>query len=70
MTNEKKAGRYARIYAQAETLIKATTHPVSRMATLAALLHHKQSGFFWTGFYLCVPCMVNNLVVQVHYGGS
>lgn len=52
MTKEKKAGRYARIYAQAETLIKATTHPVSRMATLTALLHHKQSGFFWTGFYL------------------
>lgn len=44
MTKEKKAGRYARMYAQAETLIKATTHPVSRMATLTALLHHNKAG--------------------------
>jgi hypothetical protein len=23
-----------------------------------------------SAFLRCVPCMVNNLVVQVHYGGS
>lgn len=43
--------RYNRIYDQLVELLKATHHPFSRMATIAALLHHKVKGFYWTGFY-------------------
>ncbi len=53
--NAVRAGRYERIRAQlAEQLnegAKATRDPIARMATIAALLHGKQSHFFWTGFY-------------------
>ncbi len=46
------AKRYARIYAQLEGLFLKTKNKISRMATIAALLHHKMPHFFWTGFYL------------------
>lgn len=51
MTN-KKAGRYDRILAQLEDLLQKTRDPLSRMATINAVLHHKMDHFFWTGFYL------------------
>ncbi len=44
--------RYQRIYAQLEPLLLKTENKVSRMATIASLLHHKMPHFFWTGFYL------------------
>jgi L-methionine (R)-S-oxide reductase len=44
--------RYERIYKQLEGLLRNTDNLVSRMATVAALLHHKMSHFFWTGFYI------------------
>ncbi|GAO30273.1 GAF domain-containing protein [Geofilum rubicundum] len=47
----KKSGRYNRLYEQIKDLVKATENPVTRMATIAALLHHKMNGYFWTGFY-------------------
>lgn len=46
------ARRYARIYAQLEPLLAKTKNKISRMSTIAALLHHKMPHFFWTGFYL------------------
>ena len=49
---DKKNARYSRIYGQLEPLMQKTIDPVSRMATIAALLHYKMSDFFWTGFYL------------------
>jgi GAF domain-containing protein len=49
---EKKAGRYRRLLAQARELVATVPEPVARMATIAALLHHKMAGFSWTGFYL------------------
>ena len=49
---DKKNARYSRIYDQLEPLMQKTTEPVSRMATITALLHHKMNYFFWTGFYL------------------
>lgn len=52
MEKSKKRGRYDRIYDQLSGLLNATDDVVSRMATVAALLHHKMDGFFWTGFYL------------------
>ena len=52
MKPSKKKGRYERIYQQLEALLLKTANPVSRMASITALLHHKMDGFFWTGFYL------------------
>jgi len=47
--------RYERIAAQLEELFNkygdAGRDDISRMATIAALLHHKMPHFFWTGFY-------------------
>lgn len=43
--------RYARIADQLAELFRKTQDPTARMATAAALLHHKQSHYFWTGFY-------------------
>jgi GAF domain-containing protein len=51
--NNKKAGRYQRLYDQIQTLIdKSSNNPLSNMATINAVLHHKMESFFWTGFYL------------------
>jgi GAF domain-containing protein len=52
MKTDKKKGRYERIYQQLKDLLTATDNMVARMATVAAVLHHKMDGFFWTGFYL------------------
>ena len=49
MNKEKK---YIRIKKQIEKLIKNIDNPISRMATINALLHFKMPGFFWIGFYL------------------
>jgi GAF domain-containing protein len=46
------AGRYERIFLQLEDLLSQTKNRTARMATLAALVHHKMPHFFWTGFYL------------------
>jgi L-methionine (R)-S-oxide reductase len=57
MAEESKslAGRYERIAVQLDELFtsgpKATDDPVARMASIAAVLHHKMPHFFWTGFY-------------------
>ena len=52
MDPSKKAKRYERIYKQLEELLKKPGDRISRMASVAAVLHHKMDGFFWTGFYL------------------
>jgi L-methionine (R)-S-oxide reductase len=52
MPMDKKKGRYERIRQQLENLLTATDNKVARMATVAAVLHHKMDGFLWTGFYL------------------
>jgi L-methionine (R)-S-oxide reductase len=49
---EALAERYVRIEAQLGELYAKTADPIARMATAAALLHHKMPHFFWTGFYL------------------
>jgi GAF domain-containing protein len=50
--NENLAPRYQRICAQLGELLPKTANRTARMATIAALLHHKMPRFFWTGFYL------------------
>ena len=52
MKTNQKVGRYERLYAQIETLLKKSNNPYSNMATIVAILHHKMECFFWTGFYL------------------
>ena len=52
MDKIKKKGRYERIYKQLQELVVKSDHPISRMATVVAVLHHKMDEFFWTGFYL------------------
>ena len=50
-SDARRAARYERIGRQLEELFAAELDPAARMATAAALLHHKQPRFFWTGFY-------------------
>lgn len=47
-----KEGRYNRVHEQISELTENIKNPLSRMATINAILHHKMKNFFWTGFYL------------------
>jgi GAF domain-containing protein len=49
---ESLSRRYERIMHQLEDLFSKTENKLARMATAAALLHHKMPHFFWTGFYI------------------
>jgi len=51
METSRKQARYQRLYDQLEALMNKSTDPDARMATIVAVLHHKMSYFFWTGFY-------------------
>ncbi|MFP4081445.1 MAG: GAF domain-containing protein [Candidatus Aminicenantes bacterium] len=44
--------RYQRIFSQLQELLAETENRISRMATVAALLHAKMPHFSWSGFYL------------------
>ena len=50
--DEQREKRYERIYQQLKDLLTKTNNTTARMSTIAALLHHKFSYYFWTGFYL------------------
>jgi L-methionine (R)-S-oxide reductase len=52
MEVDRKRQRYRRVAEQLRELFASTPDPTARMATAAALLHAKLSGFFWTGWYL------------------
>ena len=49
---KRKQERYGRVAEQLRELFVSTADPWARMATAAALLHAKMTGFFWTGWYL------------------
>ncbi len=50
--DERRAGRYDRIYDQLRGLIEGTSPSlVAAMATICAVLHAKMPHHFWTGFY-------------------
>ena len=55
-----RLGRYHRIQKQLAGMMLKSHNPISRMATIVALLHHKFDDYFWTGFYI-----VNNGILQV-----
>lgn len=52
MNPQRKEARYQRLYAQIKEQITPVSNPIARMATIAAILHHKMETHFWTGFYL------------------
>jgi L-methionine (R)-S-oxide reductase len=54
MDKGKKYARYQRLRLQLAALLSKTQDPLSRMATVAALLFHKFDYFFWCGFYRLV----------------
>jgi len=48
----KRAARYQRLYVQLKELIEGYSPSlIAAMATVCAVLHHKLSHHFWTGFY-------------------
>ena len=52
MIDERRAGRYERIYKQLQGLIAGKSPGLlAAMATICAVLHHKMGHHFWTGFY-------------------
>jgi GAF domain-containing protein len=51
MDNTQKIDRYQRVITQLQKLLTATPDPISRMATVAALLYHKMGHYDWIGFY-------------------
>ena len=65
MESTKKQGRYSRIYDQLRALLKKSPDADARMATIAAVLHHKLDYFFWTGFYMLRE---GELVVRCYQG--
>ncbi len=71
MDKKRKEERYKRIILQIEELMSKTTDPLARMNTIAAILHHKFSYYFWTGFYrligeeLTVCCYQGNVACMV-----
>ncbi|MCU4157804.1 GAF domain-containing protein [Carboxylicivirga sp. A043] len=65
MKEQSKIKRYQRIYEQIKQLIEATDNPASRMATINAILHHKMTDFYWTGFYELVN---GELLVSAYQG--
>ena len=62
---DRKLGRYRRIREQLDVELGKSDDPFARMATVAALLHHRQPHFFWTGFYRHVG---DELVVGPYQG--
>ena len=65
MNAKKKEGRYFRIAAQLEELLKKDGDIISKMTTIVAVLHQKMPHFFWTGFYRLVE---NDLIVGPYQG--
>jgi L-methionine (R)-S-oxide reductase len=59
------SARYDRIAEQLTPLFAKVTDPQARMASVAALLHHKMPHFFWTGFYRLVD---GDLIVGPYQG--
>lgn len=54
MPDDKLLGRYGRIKTQLEELFLKVTDPLSRMASIAALVQAKMPHHSWTGFYRLV----------------
>lgn len=51
MEDNKKNGRYERLYIQIEGLLQKSPDQQAAMATIAAVLFNKMDYYFWCGFY-------------------
>ena len=51
MQKEKKADIYRKLIGEIESVLDGCPDMISGMASVASILHHGFSGFFWTGFY-------------------
>lgn len=65
MEAQKKQARYQRFYDQLVVLMNKSNDPDARMATIVAVLHHKMTYFFWTGFYFLKS---GELIVKTYQG--
>lgn len=52
MVEDRRVGRYSRVYEQIRMLVSKCDDSIARMATIAAVLKNKQNHFFWCGFYI------------------
>ncbi|MEI6092120.1 MAG: GAF domain-containing protein [bacterium] len=60
-----KLERYKRVEEQLNELLLKTTDPISRTATIVAVLHNKFNYFSWTGFYRLID---DELIVGPYQG--
>lgn len=51
MEDNKKNGRYERLFTQIEGLLQKSPDQQAAMATIASVLYNKMDYFFWCGFY-------------------
>jgi len=65
MKEQQRRDRFKRIADQLAELIAKTDDQAAHRATAAALLHHKNSGVSWTGFYFLKE---GELVVDAYQG--
>lgn len=69
MIDERRAGRYERIYEQLQELIEdQSPNLTAAMATICAVLHHKLPHHFWTGFYFVAQDQEDTLHVGPYQG--
>ena len=47
-----KIKKYKRLFDQINKLTIECDNPISRMATIIAVLYHKMDSFYWVGYYL------------------
>ncbi len=65
MDTSQKQARYGRLHTQLTGLLAKCEDTDARMASVAALLHHKMQHFFWTGFY---GLKEGRLIVKLYQG--
>jgi L-methionine (R)-S-oxide reductase len=65
MDEQKKEGRYQRLYSQIEEQLRKSNDEIARMATISSILFHKMDYFFWCGFYRLID---GELVVGPYQG--
>jgi L-methionine (R)-S-oxide reductase len=65
MDPARKTQRYQRIITQLTGLMSKSDDTDARLATIAAVLHHKMEYFFWTGFYFLRE---GELIVKTYQG--
>lgn len=65
MDDNKKNGRYERLFTQIEGLLQKSPDQQAAMATIAAVLFNKMDYYFWCGFYRLEG---NRLIVGPYQG--